>query len=314
MLNSRSTLPPEDSSRSRRLARSVRAGWAWAGALTIGVVTALAFSGPGTEVAGAATPFTNSVYSGELTTTHAPFFFAVSRNGRTITQLLTAWHGTCQSASSQPLPTQLQARQNFKPSMSSISVSRSGTFQTTQTEPPAHGATARVTISGSFKSPSVATGTIEDREVISQNGSPVATCDSGPLAFTANGIAGFVGVSSQSGPVDVNFTTNIKQVKVFRISWLVPRCSSGAGRSGDSYDTDIAVRAGSFKDAGQVTGPEAGGGSQVEALSVSGQFVNGHKVKGTFRDTVTIKNPDGSVQDTCDTGTVNWSASSQPPK
>lgn len=128
---------------------------------------------------------------------------------------------------------------------------------------------------------------------------------------------GYQGQSAQKSgslalPVGIRVSKSGKQVDRFDIQWT-SRCSSPTGRG--SY-SGLAVSlkkkvtsSGRFSDTGKAfTQKFSNGTTGTFAVTLLGRFSSASKATGTFRMNVTIKDAAGTQIDTCDSGSVKWTA------
>jgi hypothetical protein len=122
----------------------------------------------------------------------------------------------------------------------------------------------------------------------------------------------FGGATSQTFPVVIQVTRNLKKVTLALIGWGAD-CTSGGGiANSDNYVNLKITRKGAF---GASFGPQPAQGAppgqtETDQGSVAGRFNKAHtKVAGTWRFTAIFKNATtGAVVDTCDSGFIRWSA------
>ncbi len=150
---------------------------------------------------------------------------------------------------------------------------------------------------------------------------PVAAAASHRAHSTAKAIypkrgAAFVGVSSQKSgtlalPVDMRASVNGKVMSRFDIQWA-SSCMSAAGRGsygGLSITLNKAITPpGVFSDNGGFTRMFSNGDKGLFTIKLTGRFTSPVRATGTFRVTVAITDTSGAQTDTCDSGTVFWTA------
>ncbi|MGH9045917.1 MAG: hypothetical protein ACRDVW_01225 [Acidimicrobiales bacterium] len=275
-------------------------------ALLVALLTGVCEAAP-VAASGAARPAHGVVYSGG-TQHKAPFSLDITADGHSIAVAESVWTGNC--FGQEPKQDVL-----FQPYWPNIAVEAGGHFHASiQRDVPAGaGYTFEGTlqITGHFVTSAKAIGTFTDHEVVSDGTDTVATCDSGTVRWTALGVGGYSGPTSQQGGVSIDIAPNAKKVVAWR-AFFHATCSNG--NTVDSYIwwNNLAVRSGTFKKS-ETDHQHQGGGSQVATYSMTGRFASATQLQGTFTWEGTITPAGGGTPSDCHTGHVTWKAHSKTP-
>jgi hypothetical protein len=140
-------------------------------------------------------------------------------------------------------------------------------------------------------------------------GNKVDDCDTGALKWSAPGPQDLVygGATSAGEPFVLIMRKDRKEVAELRIGWSAPCDPSGFFQIGDDLVRFPTSRTGAFGDVFTQTFPADGGGTNVFDYSIAGK-VGKTKASGTFQVKLTRKDSAGTVTQTCDQGTVRFSA------
>ena len=168
-----------------------------------------------------------------------------------------------------------------------------------------------VSVSGKLtKTTSSGTFEVTDTVIDNATGEMVRTCYSGKTKFTASRKAGqiFGGITAQHEPVVLRADAKRKKMNDFYFSWFAPCDSQGFYHSPiDGWQNVSLSRAGSFN----ITDmwPEQGdnGSKSVTDYKAQGKFGK-LKASGTLSVKFTEFDATGAQTDSCDSGSLRWSA------
>jgi hypothetical protein len=142
-------------------------------------------------------------------------------------------------------------------------------------------------------------------------GTEMTSCETGSLKWSASRHAGRIygGKTSQDEPVVVRLNRNGKRVSNLLVGWESSACEPPDRyfRFGESL-TGFAVRSRRFGDTFDSSFATDGGGRITFAYDVSGT-VSRRSASGKLSVTVTNTDAAGATILTCDTGAVDWRAS-----
>jgi hypothetical protein len=173
-------------------------------------------------------------------------------------------------------------------------------------------AVAEVKLKGKLR-PARSSGTLTATVTILDATTPMeaVTCETGTLKWSASRAAGRIygGTTSQDHPVVVRLDAKRKRVADLLIGWETSSCEPPDHHLavGDEL-SNFEIRSGRFGDIFDASYPLDGGGQLAYAYDVAGS-VSRRTVRGTLRVTLTRTDATGATDLTCDTGAVDWRAS-----
>jgi hypothetical protein len=231
-----------------------------------------------------------------------------------------AWRAQCADGRFFPLGIELTAvsrRAGFTPSHDDLVVSRNakGRFAGTQIAAVDMGeqvAPISVELSGKLRSGRAsgrlrATVSVVERAT----GTELTTCDTGSVKWSASRDAGriFGGKTSQDEPVVVRLDRKGKRVADLLMSWESSTCEPPDRfvRFPESW-SGFAVKARRFNESFEDTFATDDGGRIAFAYDLAGT-VRRRSVSGTLQVTVAATDAAGAPTMTCDSGAVDWRAS-----
>ncbi len=139
----------------------------------------------------------------------------------------------------------------------------------------------------------------------------VASCSTGTLKWLAISQPGrvFAGRTSQNMPAVLALTSDGRKVDALRVGWFAD-CGDGGGYVFGDHLANFPVSAtGVFGDGFDHDDTLDDGGHRSAHWDVAGK-ASAAKASGTIKVHETRTAADGSTAETCDTGTVRWSARS----
>jgi hypothetical protein len=151
-----------------------------------------------------------------------------------------------------------------------------------------------------------ATFTLVDR----QSGETATTCRTGTLKWLAVSDPGrvFAGQTTQSMPVVLELTPTGDTVDALRIGWYAA-CNEGGFSVGDHLRGFAVSKSGVFGTTFDNDNPLSDGSHQKFHWNVAGR-IGAHKASGSIQVHEDDTGPDGAPTDSCDTGSVRWTATS----
>lgn len=144
-----------------------------------------------------------------------------------------------------------------------------------------------------------------------QSNAKVATCRTGVVKFLAISSPGrvYAGLTSQNNPVVVELNATRSKIDKLRIGWDTS-CTSGGGYTVGDHFSNFAVReTGAFSDTWNGDFPQQDGKKMSMTFAVQGTLARA-QARGTLSVKETDTDTGGATTDTCDTGTISWSARS----
>ncbi|MFL5842383.1 MAG: hypothetical protein ACJ77Z_18200 [Thermoleophilaceae bacterium] len=259
-----------------------------------------------------------SVYAGK-TAQHDPIVITVSNDGKRVQKIAVDWEAECQSKNEYRFGGILTAR--AKPPGVTVpgdnpllrSAVRKGKLDATSIGSASLGedltAAIRQTVRGKFNK-SFAFGTWRARvNVLDAGGTTKDTCDSGTVRWAAtHAPAYYGGLTSQGEPVVVETTTDGAEVDYFGIGWGASCSDGNSFHVGDELGDFPLTRSGVFGASFGSDFPFPDGTGKVSvAWTVKGK-VRKRRASGTFSVHRAESDVAGATTSTCDTQTVEWSA------
>jgi hypothetical protein len=140
-----------------------------------------------------------------------------------------------------------------------------------------------------------------------QTGAKTDSCDTGTIRWRAASAKGQVygGSTSQSEPVVVQVSRDLRRVSSLRIEWAAPCSPQGEFDVSDLLSNFRLSASRAFGDVFSMTGPgESGSQNKVDYL-VNGKLGKS-QAHGRFQARVTVTDASGATTATCDSGVVSW--------
>ena len=133
-----------------------------------------------------------------------------------------------------------------------------------------------------------------------------ALADYGPKRGVYGGKATGATVSKRVHPTSVFLSSDGKEIAQLRLT-APAACKSGTQRNSPEAWTEVKIaRDGSFSDGGEFDQRSADGSVVITWSSKLKGRLTARGGRGTSRDVATVRDRDGNVTDTCDTGVVRF--------